>query len=96
MMSKIAPRVQRTSLVSAAGGILEVHAAERAALDVEGDVRLGDHRLQSVLRELVLAKGRAKNPRSSSRRSRSMTNAPSSFVSAKIIRLQSSALVPDP
>ncbi len=55
MMSRIAPRVQRTSFVSAAGGILEVHPAQRALAPVEREVRLGDDGLQPVLVELVLA-----------------------------------------
>ena len=57
MMSRIAPRVQRTSLVSVGGGILKVHPAHRALAPVEGEVGLRDHRLEPVLLELVLAEG---------------------------------------
>ena len=47
--------MQRTSFVSAAGGILEVHPAHRARARVERDVRLGDDGVEPVVGELVLA-----------------------------------------
>ena len=62
MMSRIAPRVAAHQLGLGRGRILEVHAAQRALGLVEGDVGLGDHRLQPVLRELVLAEGAGEEP----------------------------------
>ena len=84
MMSRMAPRVQRTSLVSAAGGYWKCMPRSVPFLRVRRDARLGDDRLQAELPELVLAEGAAKKPRSSLRRSRSMMNAPLSLVSVKI------------
>ncbi len=55
MMSRIAPRVQRTSLVSAAGGNWKCIPRSVPFVLVEGHVRLRDHRLEPVLLELVLA-----------------------------------------
>ena len=81
MMSRIAPRVARTSLVSARGRKLEVHPAQGALVAVERDVGLRDDRLQAVLLELVLAEGAREEPAVSSRRSRSMMNAPARRVS---------------
>ena len=57
MMSRIAPRVQRTSLVSAAGGYWKCIPRTVPFLQIEGEVRLGDDRLESVRLEFVLAKG---------------------------------------
>ena len=64
MMSRIAPRVQRTTFVSAAGGNWKVHAAQRALLVIEGDVGLRDHGLQAVRLELLLAEGAREEPAS--------------------------------
>ena len=52
---------------------------------VEGDVRLRDHRLEPVLRELVLAERAGEEAALSSRRSSSITNAPCNLVSVKIM-----------
>ena len=55
MMSRIAPRVAADELGLRRRRKLEVHAAHGACDAVEGDVRLGDHRLEAVVGELVLA-----------------------------------------
>ena len=55
MMSRIAPRVQRTSFVSAAGGILEVHAAQRAPVALKATFACAMTGLSPWLVELVLA-----------------------------------------
>ena len=55
MMSRIAPRVQRTIFVSAFGGNWKCIPRRVPAHVVEGDVRLGDHGLEAVIGELVLA-----------------------------------------
>ena len=84
MMSTIAPRVHRTSFVSAAGGNWKVHSSKRSLALVEGDVRLRDQGLQPVVGELVLAEGpREKAPVVLSPL-RSRMNAPRSSVSVKI------------
>ncbi len=62
MMSRIAPRVQRTSFVSAAGGNWKCIPRSVPLVRVEGDVGLRDHRLQAVRRELVLAEGAREEP----------------------------------
>src|SRR6185312_3653968 len=41
---------------------LEVHAAQRSLLVIEGNVGLRDHRLQTVLLELMLAEGAGEKP----------------------------------
>ena len=55
MMSRIAPRVAAHQLRLGRRRELEVHPAQRALGGVVGQVGLGDHRLQPVLLELVLA-----------------------------------------
>ena len=54
--SQIAPRVQRTSLASAWGGALVVEAQGAPAV-VEGDVGLGQVRVEPVVGELLPAPG---------------------------------------
>lgn len=57
MMSTTAPRAQRTSLVSAAGGTWKVHAAHGALVDAERHVALGNGGLEAMGAKLVLAEG---------------------------------------
>ena len=60
MMSRMAPRVQRTSLVSAAGGYWKCMPRSVPFLRIRRRCGLGDHRLQPALRELLLAEGAGK------------------------------------
>ena len=55
MMSRMAPRMQRTSLVSAAGGNWKCMPRNVPFLPVSGDAALGDDRLQTAFLELLLA-----------------------------------------
>ena len=77
MMSRIAPRVRAHELRLGRRRKLEVHPAQRALAAVERDVGLGDRPASARARRTRAGRtcGR-RSPRSSSRRSRSMTNAP--------------------
>ena len=84
MMSTIAPRVQRTSFVSAAGGNWK-------CIPRSVPLRLLKAMFACAIRGLspwsvnsFWQKARAKKPRSSSLRSRSRMNAPLNVVSVKI------------
>src|SRR5882757_5425887 len=85
MMSKIAPRVQRTSLLSAAGGYWKCMPRSVPFLVFEATLACAITDFNPWSRNSFWQKARAKKPRSSVLRSRSIMNAPLSFVSVKII-----------
>src|SRR5215510_8465466 len=62
-----------------------MHSAHGALPAVESNVALCDHGLEACVANSFWQKPRAKKPRSSSRCSSSMMNAPSSFVSMNFI-----------
>ena len=62
MMSRIAPRVHRTSFVSAAGGNWKCIPRSVPLRRLKRDVGLCDHRLEPVILELVLAERPGEEP----------------------------------
>ena len=85
MMSRIAPRVQRTSFVSGAGGNWKCIPRSVPFLAIKGDIACAMIGFKPCASNSCWQKARAKKPRESSRRSMSITNAPFSLVSVKII-----------
>ena len=87
MMSRIAPRVHAHELRLGGGRELEVHAAQRSRLRwLNATLACAITGLSPCSSNSCWQNARAKKPRSSSLRSRSMTNAPASLVSVKIMR----------
>ena len=60
MMSRMAPRVQRTILVSAAGGYWKCMPRSVPFLRIGGDAGLGDDRLHAAVLEFPLTEGAGK------------------------------------
>src|SRR5882757_4352640 len=85
MMSRIAPRVHRTSLLSAAGGYWKCMPRSVPFLVFEATLACAITDLSPWSWNSFWQKARAKKPRSSVLRSRSIMKAPFSFVSVKII-----------
>ena len=76
MMSRIAPRVARTSLVSAAGGYWKCMPRSVPLRWLKATLAWAMTGFSPCAANSFWQKARAKNPRSSSRRSRSMMKAP--------------------
>src|SRR6266542_2043391 len=89
MMSRIAPRVQRTSFVSAAGGYWKCMPRNVPFLKLKEILAWAMTGFRPCASNSFWQNARAKKPRESSLRSRSIRQAPLSFVSVKIIACKS-------
>ncbi len=95
MMSRMAPRVARTSFVSAAGGYWKCMPRSVPFRRLNAMLAWAMSGFSPCSANSRWQNARAKNPRLSSRRSTSRTKAPLSFVSLKIMlgRLPAQRLV---